>query len=92
MNITEIKAMTDEELRIKVAELLGVMPPSVACYGMSEVPNYPADLNACHEMEKALLGDNWHDYAALLKSTAQFRWHATARQRCEAFVATMEVT
>lgn len=49
--------LTDEEIRIKVAEAHGTMRWSYAlptkCIGAS-VPNYPEDLNACAEFEKTL--------------------------------------
>lgn len=59
-------------------------------------PEYCADLNACHEMEKALSGDDWRDYAAMLwlydttlkdgDWMIKSRTHATAEQRAEAFL------
>ncbi len=59
--------------------------------------DWPHDLNACHEMEKALPEDKKMPYANALKTIVRngfgyctdddFYWvHATARQRCEAFV------
>jgi len=126
MKLEEVKALSDNELRIRVAELLGwsdVENDMIVLYvhelrGMTpdqthlsyerwriKVPNYPRDLNACHEMEETL-----PDRDSML-----FRWqwnlkdvvlgperlrsevwrnaqmfHATARQRCEAFVLAME--
>ena len=134
--LEEIKALSDDELRIKVAELLGwkdvrnmeytcaCAPAGVCehcqaklcgwdrrgglidslrtgCYISGHVPDYPRDLNACHEMESWF----WHRYAG-----SEFKWgeyvrnlisvcghpsnqhhcRATARQRCEAYVLTME--
>lgn len=60
-----------------------------------DIPNYCADLNAMHEAEKMLtyeqcaffrthLRERIEDHAALL-----FVWHATARQRAEAFLRTL---
>jgi hypothetical protein len=58
-----------------------------------EAPDYFNDLNACHEMEKVLVGDpyklhndaatyrRWNEYKALLNHNI----HATAAQRAEAF-------
>lgn len=57
------------------------------------LPNYAADLNACHEFEKTLLTadsfcGHWGEYSnrlvSLLGCTDIF--HATARQRCETFL------
>lgn len=81
-NLEQIQQLSDDELRIKVAELLGwrfqkargwalrlldwlhrdrgtvALPPGVSSQwrGISPrgVPDYPNDLNACHEMEMAL--------------------------------------
>jgi len=55
---------------------------------LKKVPNYVADLNACHEFEKTLGDiDNWMLYdKALAEITEGFTFHATARQRCEAFL------
>ena len=52
------------------------------------IPNYAADLNACHEFEKTLTHINdWMLYDKALAEIAEgFTFHATARQRCEAFL------
>lgn len=67
--------MTNQQIRIAVAEVMGHVEP--ACYGnlgwlskaghgkVEFVPNYPADLNACHEMEKVLTR----------KQRIEARWH-----------------
>jgi hypothetical protein len=57
------------------------------------LPDYLNDLNACHEMEKALgpFGTKlWHDYTMLLGGImAGEQVHAAAAQRCEAFLRTI---
>ena len=121
-------AMTNEEIRIKVAELCGwinvheagtreisepLMDKGFGLVGfrlgqpakqLEQIPNYPEDLNACHEFEKELTEEQWRGYIfALLNlmkldialddyTLAQhFSFvHATARQRCEAFIKVME--
>ena len=61
------------------------------------IPNYAADLNACHVFEKTLDGKQagaFHDWLETVQDcdrqedcpAAQFWYHATARQRCEAFL------
>ena len=57
------------------------------------VPDYPNDLNACAEMEKALntsaLRGSYHRRLTEIAdgdSQADQLCHATARQRCEAFL------
>ena len=116
MTLEQIKAMTDDELRIKVAELMGwVSVPhrtrpltgkefSVDTQGTAwtelpyEMPNWPGDLNACAEMEDTLDDSQKDSFEYLLgivigPGRERWRWHllhATARQRCEAFIATKE--
>lgn len=113
--------MSDEEMRIAIAEHLGmnvvkvpfvpakiktdkntVFTPEAAkvfysCYGSAGsvrvVPNYPEDLNACHEMEKSL-GDEqqkrlYVDHLAWLMRKGEFTVMAPARQRAEAFLRTV---
>lgn len=51
-------------------------------------PDYLHDLNACHEMEKTLV--NTFQYQLWLdRLTNRNEWHATAAQRCEAFLRTI---
>lgn len=134
------QTMTNEEIRIKVAEAMGLFrieplrrttrkrnddPNGVRLWycsehhggaaTYSEVPNYPEDLNACHEMEKSLVTvGEWISYMENLASVATIptngatAWelvckmshsdqkgvlyglagfvHATARQRCLAYL------
>lgn len=115
--------MTDNELRVKVAELCGwkdieerLLPccrgvKSRLCGRMEHehafhaCPNFPHDLNACHEMEEALdtFGAKIRYLSYLrLACTGEAKHYpnsalhellvirATARQRCEAFVRAME--
>lgn len=63
-------------------------------------PDYLNDLNACHEMEKALTREEHWAYINELVWLTQAEWtdsydevfvvvHATAAQRCEAFLKTL---
>lgn len=69
MNVTKTETeWTDEALRIAIAEACGwhhIRPctcseqsprgvPSGSNINERHLPNYPSDLNACHEMEKVL--------------------------------------
>jgi len=59
-----------------------------------EIPDYLNDLNACHEMEKTLTEANRHTYKFKLHGFKSIQvglnsWHATAAQRCEAFLKTV---
>lgn len=66
---------------------------SYECCGRHQIPDYFTDLNACHEMEKVLVGDlvklhndpvtyrRWQEYKSLLNQNI----HSTADQRAEAF-------
>jgi hypothetical protein len=59
--------------------------------------NWPNDLNACHEMECSMNFEQVKRYAHHLSLLSERDegtgllgvWHATARQRCEAFVLAM---
>lgn len=61
------------------------------------IPKYAADLNAMHEAEKALTPSRCETYEAWLMDfnasggnpCKYYRWHATARQRAEAFLRTV---
>jgi hypothetical protein len=66
--------------------------------GRQHLPQFEFDLNACHEMEKVLYGDNdlWRYYINNLRDlTGEFPWlamaHATAAQRVEAFLRALDL-
>lgn len=64
MTIEELSKLSDEELRVRCAELCGwtqLNPGTwehrdsrMSVWPFSSVPNYPADLNAMHEAEKTI--------------------------------------
>lgn len=74
-------------------------------YSADMLPNYPNDLNAMHEAEKLLSGQQWSDYVVMLeRNYLSFPiWkemnpstaigigcvHATSQQRSEAFLRTI---
>lgn len=100
MNLEQVKAMSDEDLRIKVSELCGwkcVRRSGSWIVGWmdnpskdEEVPDYCEDLNAMHEAEKNLRDRQWVVYGQNLDRLGIFPMvHATARKRAEAFVLTM---
>lgn len=95
LTLEQVKAMSDDELRSKVAELCGWKPYRFGgCKGdahEASPPNYCRDLNAMHEAEKSIITQDQYipDYTEALYDTARHDWHATARQRAEAFVLTM---
>ena len=60
------------------------------------LPDYPSDLNACHEMEEMLTHDQHIDYMEWLGLCDDDHWykvwayvHATPTERCEAFLRTL---
>lgn len=69
-------------------------------------PDFPNDLNACAEFEKGLSEDQQLAYTKELSMLTRNGWaifgnhimtlfpllHATAEQRCRAFIATMEAS
>lgn len=99
--------MTDEKMRVKIAEVCGwtvldvpVLDAGFASYAKDpngclcpSVPNYPQDLNACHEMEDVLfemVNTNEEAYYHLLICITSGRpYRASSRQRCEAFLRTI---
>ena len=59
---------------------------------ISDVPDYLNDLNACHEAEKVLTDEQTSAYITTLCLEVQpepMLHHATAPQRCEAFLRVM---
>ena len=98
--------MTDTEIRIAVAEACGwtrleTLEINGEVYGFkhgkptpykSLVPDYPNNLDAMHEAEKALPTEKQREYLQYLGLNAYSSWpvcHASARQRCEAFIKTV---
>ena len=76
--------MNNEQINIAIAELVN---------GDSEgpFPNYCNDLNAIHEAEKGLNDEQWVAYGKELSRLGVFPMvHATAHQRAEAFLRTLE--
>lgn len=56
------------------------------------IPDYCTSLDACHEAEKTLKGDQWIGYVRLLGEATQEekgRCHATAEQRAIALFQTL---
>lgn len=93
--------MTDQEINVAIAEACGwteiraAKLKSFELYGIEpieklrdRVPNFCNDLNACHEMEEWILASPftytqaWHDELSKIPMT----YHATALQRCQAFL------
>lgn len=103
--LSELEAMTDDELRVMLGKLDGWR--LAPCYAENpytpwweransypqSLPNYPADLNACHAVEERLSLDQSSQYVNLLwpQGYAPFRAvHATARQRSIALILTLQ--
>ena len=104
--------MNDEQLRIAVAEALGlVWKKHIFKVGLpvqlggwydplgiyigsrtDELPNWPEDLNACHEFEEGLTDIESCRYTQILCG-GEDAWracHATARQRCIALLEALK--
>jgi len=119
MNQEQYAKLTDEEKRVKVAELCEWLDVHVGSWWMDDcgnyeirtvlgyktqahkehnaytpVPDYLHDLNACHEFEKMLEYKFGYDKCLseiVMEDTGHgYTWHATAAQKCKAFVLTME--
>lgn len=102
--------MTPEQIRIAIAESVGwtkvisrigglfygVQKGSV--YYEEELPNWPEDLDAVHELEKTLTEGEARAYNRLLIVRGPkplrdwtvdcYEWHTSALQRCEAYLRT----
>lgn len=114
MSIEELSKLSDEELRVRCAELCGYLQwqnkdGTVGGWKTEDdddlldwsPPNYPADLNAMHEAENTMTEEELYSYDDFLLeqnmksnkrdgNASDWLWHATARQRCIAFIATMQ--
>jgi hypothetical protein len=96
--------MTQEKQRIAIAEACGfrpktdrhkpmwVTPDSRTLVTMPDhLPDYLNDLNAMHEAEKTLSDDNLKSYRGWLVVVCNGEhWRATAAQRAEAFLRTID--
>lgn len=99
--------MTDEQINIAIAESLGWKQcQHCATHGLKAwryptddgctdtLPNYTADLNACHELEKTVMLNShtrlnylsWLGWENDYASTVFACVHSTASQRCEAYL------
>lgn len=117
MTLEQIQTLTDDEIRVRVAELMGFTEvrfqgsgsyvgfvgkaPRMTWSGYP-IANYPADLNACASFEATLTDKQWEDYGEhicdefmrqrgdmTIAEMTRAAFGASARQRCEAFLATM---
>lgn len=118
-----VREMSDDALRIRVAELRGWKKCRMGVYGngaperaptpygfpprrtkLTSLPNYPADLNACHETWDSLTDEQQEIFCKKLHDIScpedcrGYVWqcaytiNATARQRAEAFYRTLSPT
>jgi hypothetical protein len=91
--------MTKEEINIAIAEACGWTDTKIVndggklMYGQTEVPDYCKDLNAMHEAEKvfdtALYCRYINELCDLTIKGNNSMYMATARQRAEAFLRTI---
>ena len=93
--------MTDDQINRAIAKACGWKPKrqtKLTRTGHFKVsyenhPDYCADLNAIHEAEKTLTDANMfvmaHHIERLVSAHGQHYFHATARQRAEAFLRTL---
>lgn len=94
--------MTDEQINQRIAEAcgwtdfmvhleFGLMGTPLDTHGLrTAVDYYTVDLNAMHEAEKLFNCPELYD-GNLIKvcGGVEYLWHATARQRAEAFLRTI---
>jgi hypothetical protein len=91
--------MTDKKINAAIAAACGWTgvnaahrsgkAPGADYVGREFIPDYCNDLNSMHEAERTILDIN-DGYGWELSHTECFTvWHATARQRAEAFLRTL---
>ena len=93
--------MTEQQQRIAIAESLGWMKTKTHGLTMTawrdpngnfaDMPDYLNDLNVCHEFEKVFYDKESELmclYSRVLCSICEYPIHATAAQRCEAYLRT----
>lgn len=103
--------MTERDIRLTIAKALGwsaIWEADASEYNDFDLggikdghagvaPDYPNDLNACHEFEETVGGEDWNQYERHLRAiTLRDSQEGTgldrrlilaaARQRCEAFL------
>ena len=93
--------MKPEQIRIKIAEACGWQYVNFnyilqgVWQNVGSFPDYLDDLNACHEMEKSLTPEQLAVYSSHLCRKAggwnERATNATATQRCEAFLRTLNL-
>jgi len=89
--------MTNEQINAAIAEACGRKRrpdgdwyPDNGSAGTQAIPNYCTDLNAMHEAEKGLEDpDCYEEWLADVCGGTSYLFHATARQRAEAFLRTL---
>jgi hypothetical protein len=91
--------MTDEQINAAIAEACGRKRrpdgdwyPDNGTAGTQAILNYCADLNAMHEAESILTEDQLWVMARQIERNWEDQWYfrATARQRAEAFLRTLD--
>ena len=89
--------MTNEEINIAIAEACGYKTGYRDPEAWHPLPDYLNDLNAMHDAEEMLIGDEpenselWCDFQTnlVIACPAYLSYHATASQRAEAFLKTI---
>ncbi len=88
--------MSEQKINAAIAEACGWTEikdnvvgkaPGETCNRVMFLPNYSTSLNAMHEAEKMLDETQAEDYEELLRG---YGFHATARERAEAFLRTLK--
>jgi hypothetical protein len=78
--------MTDKQINVAIAAHLGITQKT-------GIPDFSGDLNEMHEVERVLTDTNMfvmaHHIERLVSAKGQHYFHATARQRAEAFLRTL---
>jgi hypothetical protein len=83
--------MTEQQINAAIDKIKGLSDYECRCESCH--PDWCNDLNAMHEAEKVLTDTNMfvmaHHIERLVSAKGQHYFHATARQRAEAFLRTL---
>ena len=84
--------MTEQQINAAIDKIKGLSDYECRCESCH--PDWCNDLNAMHEAEKVLTDTNMfvmaHHIERLVSAKGQHYFHATARQRAEAFLRTLD--
>ena len=87
---TEFHTEDFTEMGVPCFVQMALPPRFIHIENSMPLPDYCNDLNAMHEAEKVFdCPDSYESALIKISGGAEYLWHATARQRAEAFLRTV---